>query len=182
MMKFVYEESFRKLEQNLSAFPQEIQGRVYGAGCAYVARKSAIKARRFCPRRAKQSRESIRRFGRQNLSNIYQKRRLKKPLYQSIYTKRVAWHWYSFGGLKRVKRSAALIIALQPHAHLVENGTFKNKAKPFLKPSIADKRQVIKDFQTGTREKFRKYVNDVRNGKYRGKYSSTAKIFNRIFR
>ena len=139
-------EAMEELDRRVRLLPDALRAKVYGDGFLRAARRAAQRARGRCPRGAGPA-----------LTNAGEPR---KRLAESISVKPVGWKW---GGVK-VRRSAAIIVAEQPHAHLVELGTVRTRAKPFLAPSVHDT-AVLADFRAGTNRSFRRTLKRMETGK-----------------
>ena len=88
----------------------------------------------------------------------------RKRLRDSIKTVLVGWH---YGG-RKVKKGAALEIAQQPHAHLVELGHGGPKPAPphpFMKPAIEDTSGTLRAIVQGMRKSWNGVVRSIARGK-----------------
>ena len=153
-----YHETLAKLEQLEPA----LEAKVYADGLAAVARKVKGVAKRLAP---VGKGPALRKTGDP-------RRRLK----DSISVKRIGWRW----GPKRVyvKRSAAIVVAGQPHAHLVERGTVERvttsgarrgavKAQPFLTPALRDNAGLMAAFRRGVSLSLPRTIKRIDQGKGR---------------
>lgn len=116
-------EGIDELRAKVAALPPIVEAKVVGQGLAAAARESAKRARRTAPIGTREKREG------------------EKRLYKTIRVRR-RWWKFSPGG-KRIPRSAAELIAGGKgarHAHLVELGTVKAAANPFMQNAVRDSR------------------------------------------
>ena len=144
-MKIDYDHDFKQVRERLAAMPSALQADVYGKALTFAARKARTRARQLCPT-GKGPALTLRGTPRRRLRD-------------SILVKTVAWKWDGV----RVPRSAALLIAEQPHAHLVEKGTVRTKASPFLEPSV--KTGLLPAFQHGARSNFTRLIQRLEAGR-----------------
>ena len=153
-----YEETLAKLEQLGPA----LEAKVYVDGLAAVARKVKGVAKRLAP---VGSGPALRKSGEP-------RRRLK----DSISVKRIGWRWGAKGTY--VKKSAAIVVAAQPHAHLVERGTVERttasgarrgaaKAQPFLTPPLKDNLGLMAAFRRGVSQSLPRTIKRIDQGKGR---------------
>ena len=125
----------------LAALPAGMQSMVYGAGLLEVAKKAAIKSKRLAP------------LGDNPPVTTKGKPRLR--LRYSIKAQSIGWHW----GGEKVPKSAAIVIAGQPHAILIESGFTHYRSgkradtEPFLEPPMKDA-GLMMDFERGASKAF----------------------------
>lgn len=144
-------DTFLAVRKKLAALPPGCQADVYGDGMIAAARKVAQKAKRLAP---VGKREPL-------TSKSKPRRRLK----QSIRAVRVSWH---YGG-EKIKRSAAIVLTEQPHAHLVEKGTRHSRANPFLETALKDSASLLSAFRVGSAKSFDRLVRRLETGKLRAR-------------
>ena len=104
----------------LRRVPGALRSNVYGPASLEAAKSAAVKARIYCPVGKKPPRK---RGGGH-----------RKRLRDSIVARLVSWRH----GNKVYPRSAAQVVAEQPHAIFVEKGTKYMPARPFLMPALRD--------------------------------------------
>ena len=136
--------------------PAAFQAGVYGDGLFNAARRASRRAASAAPRSPG---DSNTRTGKP-----------RKHLADSIRAVRVAW---KFGG-ERVPKSAAIVLAEQPHAHLVERGTVRMRARPFLEPAIRSQ-SVLSDFRTGAGRSFARTARRLETGKLTARERKAAR-------
>ena len=147
-------EGFDDLRKKLSALPAGCQSDVYGDGFITAARKSAAKSRRLVLPRGKGA-------------PLTRKGKPRRHLADSIRAVRVSWRW----GGEKVPRSAALVLAQQPHAHLIEKGTtrWKKGPRPFLSPPLKDSTSLMEGFRVGCGRSFGRLVKRLESGKLKAR-------------
>ena len=136
--------------KKLAALPAGLQSDVYGYGLFAAAKKAA--------RRAK-----ILVLPRGDSPPLTSKGKPRRHLQNSIRAVQVSWHWAG----EKVKRSAAIIIAEQPHAHLIELGTvhWSEGPRPFLAPALKDSASLLEGFRVGSARRFDRLVKRLERGK-----------------
>ena len=141
---------FDETKKKLGALPAGCQSDVYGDGFYEQAKRSAKKSKRLVLPRGK---------GPPRTS----KGKPRRHLADSIKAIRVSWRW---GGVK-VPKSAAIVLAQQPHAHLIEKGTrrWKKGPRPFLGPPLKQTAALMEGFRIGTAKSFRRLVARLEKGK-----------------
>ena len=144
-------ETFKQVRRRLAALPVGCQADVYGEGFIAAARKSRLKSKRLCPVGTAEPRT---RAGNP-------RRRLR----DSIRAVRVGWKWDGV----RVPKSAAIVVAEQPHAHLVEKGTVRTRKHPFLAPPLKDGGGLNEAFRTGCAKSFVRLVNRLESSRLRAR-------------
>ena len=151
-MKIVYTvEGFDATRKKLAALPVGIQADVIGDGLYAAARKAASKSKRLAPVGKGLARTS--------------KGKPRRRLRDSIKAHRVSWRW----GGEKVPRSASIVVAEQPHAHLVERGTVRMKARPFLEPPMRQGSVLMEAVRAGTTRSFTRLVKRLEAGKLRAR-------------
>ena len=135
---------WEEIEKRLAAMPYAMQSEVYGKGFLASARAAARKARVKCP------------VGKGPA--LTSKGKPRRRLSQSIRAVPVGWHW---NGVK-IKKSAAIVVAEQPHAHLVE------AIDPFLEPAMRDGLAVNHHFKIGAGRAFGRTIRQLEQGKFTG--------------
>ena len=153
-MKIVYRiEGDEDLKKALGALPIGLQHACYGAGFRQAGAGVARKAKAAAP----VGKGIAWRRGRRALR--------EKRLFESIRVRLIPWHWDG----RKVPKSAAIVVAEQPHAHLVEigaRGPYKSrKPQPFLWPALQDKAALMTDFKRGAQRQFARVVRQVERGK-----------------
>ena len=116
-------EGIKDLQAKVAALPPLVEAKVVGHGLAAAARVSAKRARRIAPVSTKAKGDG------------------EKHLNKTIRVKRRWWKFIPGG--KRIPRSAADLLAGGKgarHAHLVELGTVKTAANPFIQNAVRDSR------------------------------------------
>ena len=139
-------EGFDEVRRKLAALPAGCQADVYGLGFIHAARRAAKRASSTAPRGA--------------AVPLTSKGKPRRRLADSIRAIRVDWHW----GGEKVRKSAAIVLAEQPHAHLVERGTVRMAPRPFLEPAIAGQ-GTLTDFRVGSARAFGRLVKRLEKGK-----------------
>ena len=150
-MKIGLDYSNEDVMNALQALPVGLQHACYGAGF----RKAGLKVKRLARARAPVG-EGI---------PLTRKGKIRKHLRDSIKVKLVGWKWQG----KRVPKSAVIVLAEQPHAHLVERGSFVygkywKPARPFLWPALQNA-GVSREFGRGASREFGKVVKQIRERK-----------------
>ena len=145
---------FDETRKKLGALPAGLQADVYGDGFYEQAKRSARKSKRLVLPRGKGP-------------PLTSKGKPRRHLAASIKAIRVSWTW---AGVK-VKRSAAIVLAQQPHAHLIERGTkrWKKGPRPFLGPPLKEKGALLEGFRVGTGRSFRRLIKRLESGKLRAR-------------
>ena len=134
-------EGVEVLQKQLQALPIGLQHAVYGAGF----KRAAAKVRRVARQRVPVGRGVP----------ITRKGRIRKRLRDSIKPKLVGWRWDG----RKVPKSAAIVVAEQPHAHLVESGTVKMPARPYLMPALRS--GLSQEFRNGCVRHFARVVKQI---------------------
>ena len=125
------------VRRRLRALPPILEAECYGFGMLNAARGVARVSRQLC-----------------NVGPPDPRTNAGKPrrhLRDSIRAIPIAWRW----GGRKVPRSAAIVLAEQPHAHFLERGSFnvrtgrRNRAYPFLEPPMRDSARLLKLFKSG---------------------------------
>lgn len=148
------DDSLFETRKKLAALPAGLQADVYGDGFYEQAKRAARKSRRLVLPRGE---------GPAKTPSGKPRRHLAK----SIRAIRVAWR---YAGVK-VPRSAAIVLAEQPHAHLIEKGTerWKRGPRPYLEPPMKDAAMLLDGFRVGTAKSFRNLIRRLESGKLRGR-------------
>ena len=139
------------IQNALQALPVGLQHACYGAGF----RRAGAKTKRLARAKAPVGEGvPLKRSGA-----------IRKRLRDSLSVKLVSWR---FSG-KRVPNSAVIVIAEQPHAHLVELGSwvygkYYVDPNPFLWPALKNS-NVSREFARGASGKFAKVVKQIRTRK-----------------
>ena len=149
---FTDNETFQSTRKKMAALPAGLQSDVYGDGFYQAAKKVARKAKRLVQ------------VGED--PPVTTKGKPRRRLRDSIRAIRVAWHW----GGEKVNKSAAIVVAEQPHAHLLERGTVRMKEGPypFLEPPTKDG-TLTEAFRQGTNRSFQRLVKRLESGKLRAR-------------
>lgn len=152
-------QEFDETRKKLSALPAGCQSEVYGDGMYEAAKKSALKSRRLVLPRGKGL--TVRGLPRRHLAN-------------SIKAIRVSWR---FGG-EKVPRSAAIVLAEQPHAHLIERGTvrWKKGPRPFLAPPLRDAATLMGAVRLGSAKSFRRLIDNMNEGRLTARQRKYFKV------
>ena len=150
-MKIGIEYEAEDVVNALGALPVGLQHACYGAGF----RRAGSKVKRLARAKAPVGKGiPLKRSGA-----------IRKRLRDSIAVKLVSWRWDG----RRVPKSAVIVLAEQPHAHLVEKGSWVYgkywvEAKPFLWPSLQNA-DVSREFARGAARDFGKVVKQIRTKK-----------------
>ena len=138
----------RDIRNALEALPPALEHGCYGAGFMVAGRKAKRVARSLCP--PGKGRPTTR------------KGKDRKHLRDSIRVRPVGWRWRG----KKVPKSAVVIVAEQPHAHLIELGTkrWKEGPRPFLYPAL-ESGGLNEAFVAGARKHFGKVVRQIESRK-----------------
>ena len=134
LIKFEGEKDLRK---KMELVPEEYRKRIYRAGLRGAAAYTLRQARR---RVAKSKRTDI------------STRRNPRHLKNSGKIGSITWNYDG----KKYRHAAYQIKFKQPHAHLVELGTVKMKAKPFLEPALQDKAGTLQSIHIGMARAFKR--------------------------
>ena len=152
-MKIAYSvEGFDETRKKLAALPAGVQADVIGDGLYAAARKAARKSKRLV-------------LPRSTGTPTTNKGKPRRHLADSIRAVRVSWRW----GGEKVPRSAAIVVAEQPHAHLLEKGTVRMKARPFLAPPLKQSAVLMEAVRAGTTRSFDRLVKRLESGKLRAR-------------
>ena len=145
---------FDETRKKLAALPAGLQADVYGDGMIAAARRAARKSRRLVLPRGKSP-------------PLTRKGKPRRHLADSIRAVRVGWR---FGGVK-VPKSAAIVIAEQPHAHLIEKGTVRMKGgpRPFLEPPLKEGAALMGEVRVGTARSFNRLIKRLESGRLRAR-------------
>ena len=140
--------ALRQMQDALNALPIGLQYACYGAGFKQAGTKTRRLARAMCPPGKRPP--------------ITRKGRIRKRLRDSIRVKLVSWRWRG----RKVPKSAVVVLALMPHAHLVERGVkhWKDGPRPFLEPAL-EAGGLADEFRKGCQRQFGKVVDQVRRRK-----------------
>ena len=138
----------RHIRNALEALPPALEHGCYGAGFMAAGRKTRRIARAKCPPGKGPAKT--------------RKGKDRKRLRDSIRVRLVGWRWRG----KKVPRSAVIVVAEQPHAHLIEKGTKRWKAgpRPFLMPAL-ESSGLNDEFVAGCRKRFGKIVKQIESRK-----------------
>ena len=128
-------EGEKDLQKKMQMVPEVMRKQVYKGGLRSGAAYALRQARR---RVAKSKRKDI------------SSRRNPKHLKNSGRIQSISWRYDG----KKYRGAAYQIVFKQPHAHLVELGTVKMKAKPFLEPALQDKAGVLNNIHIGMTKSF----------------------------
>ena len=143
--------TFADVRRKMNALPPGLQSDVYGDGFISAARKARLKSKRLAP------------VGR---GPALTRRGAPRPrLRDTIRAVRVSWRW----GGEKVKNSAAIVVASSPHAHLVERGTVRMRARPFLIPPLKDSSGILSAYRAGCQRSFGRLVKRLESGKLRAR-------------
>ena len=134
------QKEFEAVIGRMRKLPLRMQQRVYVAGLSEVARDIRKRAKRAAP------------VGR-GLA-VSGSGELRKRLKDSFLVKLIGW---KFGGQK-IKRSAAIVVNTAPHAHLLEQGTRKMRARPFLGPASENTSGMLSIFRRGVNKAFQRAI------------------------
>ena len=145
-MKIGYDFDFSQVVKALEALPVGLQHGCYGAGFKAAGNKTRRIARAKAP-----VGEGF------PLTN---KGKPRKRLRDSIEVALVGWHWSG----KKVPKSAVVVVAKQPHAHLVEDGTMRMPARPFLYPALKTG-GLVREFKRGASRQFGRVVRQIEQRK-----------------
>ena len=137
-----------EIGKRLVAMPLALQTEVYGKGFIAAARQAVRKAKTLCPP-----------FGKHPPVTAQGKPR--RHLRDSIKAVPVSWHW----GGRKIKASAAIVLAEQPHAHLVE----KSKSGPYLEPALQDGMALNQNFKIGSGKAFNQTIRQLEKGRFTGR-------------
>ena len=134
----------RHIRDALEALPPALEHGCYGAGFLAAGRKTRRIARSLCPPGKGPAKT--------------RKGKDRKRLRDSIRVRLVGWRWRG----RRVPRSAVIVIAEQPHAHLIERGTkrWKEGPRPFLEPAI-ESSGLNEEFVRGCQKQFGKIARQI---------------------
>lgn len=135
----------RNIRDALEALPPALEHGCYGAGFLVAGRKAKRVARTLCPRAPKTRKGADR-----------------KHLRDSIRVRLVGWRWRG----RKVPKSAVVVVAEQPHAHLIELGTkrWKGGPRPFLYAAL-ESGGLAEAFVLGARRHFGKVVRQIESKK-----------------
>ena len=125
------------LRKKIQLVPEEYRKRVYRGGLRTAAAYTLRQARR---RVAKSKRKDI------------SKRANPRHLKNSGKIQSISWRYDG----KKYRHAAYQVKFLQPHAHLVELGTVKMKAKPFLEPALRDSGGILNHIHIGMARAFKR--------------------------
>lgn len=135
IMRVEIKDNWEQVVQTFEALPIGLRLEVYGQGLLAQARWAAQQSRRLLVAQGSVSKGIP----------TTNKGEPRKHLADSIVTARVGWR---FDG-QYIPRAAALVVAEQPHAHLVELGTVKTDPKPFLAPPIENGSVLLEAYKRG---------------------------------
>ena len=148
-MKVGYDfEGDADLRKALNALPVGLQHAVYGAGFKRAGAKTKRVARTLCPPGTG--------------TRVTRKGRIRMRLRDTILVRLVGWRWRG----RKVPRSAVVVVAASPHAHLIEGGTkrWKKGPRPFLMPALKTG-GLAAEFRKGCAKHFGVTVRQIRERK-----------------
>lgn len=137
-----------EIGKRMAAMPLALQTEVYGKGFIAAAKQAARKARTLCPP-----------FGKH--PPVTNQGKPRRHLRDSIFAVPVSWHWAG----RRIRNSAAIVVAEQPHAYLVEN----SKSGPYLEPALQDGMAINQNFKIGAGRAFNRTIRQLEKGRYTGR-------------
>ena len=153
-------DALQTMRDALNAMPVGVTHAVVGAGFKRAGDRVKRMARAMCPP-GKLSRL------------VSRKGRIRKRLRDSIKVFLVGWRWL---GIK-VPRSAVVVVAQQPHAHLVERGVKHWKAgpRPFLWPAM-ESSNLVEEFRAGAARQFGSVIKQIRARKLNRKTAAALRL------
>ena len=137
--------ALQQMRDALNALPVGVTHAVVGAGFRQAGLKTRRIARQLCPPGPPEG-------------LVSRKGRIRRHLRDSIKVQLVGWRWRG----RKVPRSAVVVVAYQPHAHLIERGTkrWKKGPRPFLEPAMAQG-NLLEEFQRGASKHLGKTIKQI---------------------
>ena len=150
----------RKVLDALNALPIGLQHACYGSGFKRSGMKVKRVARQLCPPGPPEG-------------LVSRKGRTRLHLRDSIRVVLVGWRWRG----AKVPRSAVVVVAQQPHAHLIERGTkrWKKGPRPFLMPAM-ESSNLLEEFRAGAARQFGVVVKQIRERKLNRKTAAALRL------
>lgn len=143
--------ALEQMRHALNALPVGVTHAVVGAGFKKAGAKTRRVARSMCPP------------GKGGLERLVSKKgRPRLPLRDSIFVRLVGWRWRG----RKVPKSAVVVVAAQPHAHLIERGTkrWKKGPRPFLEPAM-EQSNLLQEFKAGAQRHLGKVIKQIETKK-----------------
>ena len=148
------------LRNALNALPVGVTHAVVGAGFRKAGMKTRRVARSMCPPGPK-------------AGLVSRKGRIRRHLRDSIFVRLVGWRWRG----RKVPKSAVVVVAAQPHAHLIERGTkrWKKGPRPFLEPAM-EQSNLLQEFKAGAQRHLGKVIKQIETRKLTRQTARTLRL------
>lgn len=152
--------ALEQMRHALNALPVGVTHAVVGAGFKKAGAKTKRVARSMCPPGPKEG-------------LVSRKGRIRRHLRDSIFVRLVGWRWRG----RKVPKSAVVVVAAQPHAHLIERGTkrWKKGPRPFLEPAM-EQSNLLQEFKAGAQRHLGKVIKQIETRKLTRQTARTLRL------